>query len=743
MNKESSPELKSETLKSENSEVRNQTLKNLEPDEFSRIFETLNEAQKSAVQAEGKVLISAGAGTGKTRVLTLRYTYLVQKRKIPLSNIMAVTFTNRAAQEMKGRLEQLMSIQTKSLWIGTFHSLALRLLKSAPELMGRKPGFSVLDTKDQGRVMAKLLKSMKAKRQYTCQNVLQQISQWKCQTWLPEQVSLPCDEVILTLYHQYQQELELTNSVDFDDLLLLSYHMLKTNETILSKWQRYFRHILVDEYQDINGLQYSWLKLLAAQTEGLFCVGDEDQSIYGWRGASIENILRFQEDFPGAYIIPLEENYRSSPSILSGASQLIGNNRLRHGKILRTQREGGEKIEVQGLWDSKEEAAYVIKKIVQSYQKGHPYSSMAILMRTSAQSREFEERFLVEHIPYQVVGSINFYERQEIRDMLGYLRWIHNPSDGLAFERVINTPRRGIGPGALGKIYLKAKEKEYSLEEAGRWLCQEEKMSPSLSILLHQVQQWRQHQGSLEQLAARVFQESGYESHLLNQGNDGISRQENVKEFLKALENFQNLEDFLDHVSLLLELRARSSQDSVSILTLHAAKGLEFDETFLVGWEEQLFPHIRCLSERDLEEERRLAYVALTRAKERVHITFAWNRRTIQGQMPSSPSRFIQELPACEINLRLSLEKSNAPSFKQKDTTQKDVSIKTILLSQKEDSNFPEKEAIRPGVRLFHHIFGWGIVESYNNRVVRLTFKQYGTKSVMDSFLSFSENKSN
>ncbi|PPE03860.1 ATP-dependent helicase [Holospora curviuscula] len=704
-------------------------LESFSSEEFFKNVTALNDAQKSAIQAKGRVLVSAGAGTGKTKVLTLRYAYLVQSCKIPLTHIMAVTFTNRAAQEMKGRLEQLMSIQTKSLWIGTFHSLALRLLKSAPERIGRKPGFSVLDTKDQGRIMGKLLKAIKAKRQYTCQTVLHQISQWKCQTWLPHQVPPAHDEINLTLYHHYQQELELTNSVDFDDLLLLSYHMLKADEALLSKWQRYFKHILVDEYQDINSLQYGWIKLLAAQSEGLFCVGDEDQSIYGWRGASIENILRFQEDFPGAQIIPLEENYRSSPAILSAASTLIGNNHLRHGKILRTQRRDGEKIQVQGLWDSKEEAAYVIKKIVASHQKGRPYASMAILMRTSAQSREFEERFLVEHIPYQVVGSINFYERQEIRDMLGYLRWIHNPSDGLAFERVMNTPRRGIGPGALGKIYSKAKAKECSLEEAGRILCEEEKLSSALGILLHQVQKWRRHEGPLEQLAARVFQESGYEAYLLNQGNEGISRQENVKEFLKALENFQNLEDFLDHVSLLLELRARSSQDSVSILTLHAAKGLEFEETFLVGWEEQLFPHARCLSERDLEEERRLAYVALTRAKERVNITFAWNRRTLQGQMPSSPSRFIQELPAGEIDLRLSLEKASASSMKHFPSAPKGVSVSS------------SQEAIRPGVRLFHQVFGWGIVESYHGNVVQLVFKQYGTKSVMDSFLFFTEQK--
>ena len=728
-------------VKSENFLLKTLESKSPESSIFVQNFQTLNEAQKAAVQAKGRVLVSAGAGTGKTRVLTLRYAHLVQNCNIPLTHIMAVTFTNRAAQEMKGRLEQLMSIQTKSLWIGTFHSLALRLLKSAPERINRKPGFSVLDSKDQGRIMGKLLKAMKAKRQYTSQSVLQHISQWKCQTWLPQHVPSHHDSTNLTLYHQYQQELEITNSVDFDDLLLLSYHMLKADHVFLCQWQQYFRHILVDEYQDINGLQYAWIKLLASQAEGVFCVGDEDQSIYGWRGASIENILRFQEDFPGAQIIPLEENYRSSPAILSAASTLIGNNHLRHGKILRTQRQDGEKIQVQGLWDSKEEATYVIKKIVESYQKGRPYASMAILMRTSAQSREFEERFLIEHIPYHVVGSINFYERQEIRDMLGYLRWIHNPSDGLAFERVINTPRRGIGPGALGKIYSKAKAHECSLEEAGRILCQEEKLSSALSILLHQVQKWRQYQGPLEHLAGQVFQESGYEAYLLSQGNDGISRQENVREFLKALENFQNLEDFLDHVSLLLELRARSSQDSVSILTLHAAKGLEFEETFLVGWEEQLFPHARCLSERDLEEERRLAYVALTRAKERVHITFAWSRRTIQGHMPSSPSRFIHELPALEINLNLSVEKDSTSSVKYGFSKRTSREIPAGDLKYPTSKNASVSSAfqsdIRPGVRLFHDIFGWGIVESYHGNVVQLVFKQHGTKSVMDSFLSF------
>ena len=711
---------------------------------FQTYLDALNVAQKSAVQAEGRVLVSAGAGTGKTRVLTLHYAWLVYEKQVPLHKIMAVTFTNRAAQEMRGRLEQLMGIHTKSLWIGTFHSLALRMLKDTPELIHRKAGFSVLDTKDQSRIIAKLLKATRAKKNYTPQNVLQQISSWKCKTWRPEDVPLDrADPVCLTLYHQYQEELRLINGVDFDDLLLLSYHLFKDNEQVRSTWQSVFHHILVDEYQDINELQYMWLKLLSARCEGLFCVGDDDQSIYGWRGANIENILNFQKDFTGAKVIALEENYRSASPILAAASQLIAHNRSRYGKTLMTQRIGGEKIDVQGLWDPQEEASYVVKKIREQYKIRNSYASMAILMRTTAQSREFEERLLMEQIPYQVIGSINFYERQEIRDMLGYLRWIHNKSDGLAFERIINTPKRGVGPSALERIYLRAREDQSSLEDACRVLCEHEKMPPALMMLLQNVGYWRRHTESLQLLAERVFKESGYEAYLIGQGHDGIARQENVKELIKALENFQSLEEFLDHVSLLLELRARASQDSVSILTLHAAKGLEFDETFLVGWEEQLFPHVRCLSERDLEEERRLAYVALTRAKERVHITFCWNRRTLQGYMPAAPSRFIQELPSCHVNMCFSLERPRThPSSKvyRCDANQNGPNPSYHASNEttaKTTSNEPK--TIRPGTRLFHKVFGWGTVQSYHAGVVKLYFERHGSKSVMEKFLHKTE----
>lgn len=711
---------------------------------FQTYLSALNEAQKKAVQAEGRVLVSAGAGTGKTRVLILHYAWLVYEKNAPLQKIMAVTFTNRAAQEMRGRLEQLMGIHTKSLWIGTFHSLALRILKDTPELIDRKAGFSVLDTKDQGRIMAKLLKAMRAKKNYTPQNVIHQISAWKCKTWLPEEVpTAAADPVCLTLYHQYQEELKLINSVDFDDLLLLSYHLLKDHESIRTKWQNTFQHILVDEYQDINELQYVWLKLLSAYCDGLFCVGDDDQSIYGWRGANIENILNFQKDFAGAKVIALEENYRSASPILSAASQLIAHNRSRYGKTLTTQRTGGEKIDIQGLWDPQEEAAYVVGKIRENYKISNSYASMAILMRTTAQSREFEERLVMEQIPYQVIGSINFYERQEIRDMLGYLRWIHNKSDGLAFERIINTPKRGVGPIALEKIYLRAHNDQSSLEDACRALCSQEKMPPPLALLLQNVENWRHHKGSIQLLAERVFKESGYEAYLIGQGHEGLARQENVKELIKALENFQNLEEFLDHVSLLLELRARSSQDSVSILTLHAAKGLEFDETFLVGWEEQLFPHVRCLSERDLEEERRLAYVALTRAKNRVRITFCWNRRTLQGHMPASPSRFIQELPSCHVNLCLSLERPRAhtaPTQKQyswnRSTHVSAAKAPVTSIDTVSAAASSKALSIHPGTRLFHKIFGWGTVQSHHGGIVKLHFERHGSKSVMEKFLS-------
>ncbi|ETZ04714.1 ATP-dependent helicase [Holospora undulata] len=625
----------------------------LKTEDFFLSIPPINAAQKSAVKAKGKVLVSAGAGTGKTWVLVLRYAYLAQVLGVSLSSIMVLTFTRFAAQGVKKRLEALMPIKTKDLWIDTFHSLALRLLKHTPEHIKRTKRFSVLSTKDQKQIMAKIFPS----QENVHETILQHIHRWKRQTWLPHHVPATENIVYLPQYYQYQQELEITNRVDFDDLLLLSYHMLQENKALLSQWQKEFRHILVDEYQDINPLEHAWLKLFAHQADGLFCVGDEDQSIYGWRGANIKNILRFQEDFPGAHIIPLEENYRSSYAILSGANTLIANNRLRNKKTLRSQKKGGKKIEIRGVWNPEKEADYVTKKILCAHKKGLSYSRMAVLMRTNIQSQEFEKFFLKKKIPYQTMDSVHLYEQQEIKDMLMYLRWIHNPNDDEAFCHVVNTHQRGIGKRTVEKISSAAKNHHHAWEKTARLLCKEPKAPHPLKSLLYQVNQWRKHEGSLTQLILQIFQESGYEDFFLNQGNKNISIQENFKTFLQELQKFKTLKEYLDHVNLFTKLHIQPSQEAVFMLTFHTAKGLEFDETFLVGWEERLFPYVQCLDENNLEEERRLAYVALTRARVCAHITFCWNRPKLKKLALSFPSRFIKELPASAT------KKSNVKEF--------------------------------------------------------------------------------
>ena len=614
--------------------------------EFFQNFKTLNEAQKSAICTQGYVLVSAGAGTGKTQVLILRYAYLVQVHCVSLSHIIAVTFTRRAAQELQERLEILLSIQSNTLWIGTFHGLALRILKSAPERIKRTSAFSIVNNQHQEHIIATILQC----QEISPKEVLEQIHQWKCQTWLPWQVPSTQNTLYLKVYHQYQQELEITNSLDLDDLLLLSYHVFNTDPSFLRQWQKQFTHILVDEYQDINTLEYGWLKLLSAQAESLFCVGDEDQSIYAWKGARIEHILRFQEDFPKACIIALEENYRSSPFILSGANALISINPLRGSKVLRTQRQEGEKIYIQSVWSPQKEVQYVIKKVFESRKKGRPYAGMAILMRTKAQSQEFEAGFLAAQIPYHSMDSPHLYEPKEIDDLLTYLRWIQSPNDNEAFKKVINTPSRGIGLLTLEKIASRAHTTGRCLEHAARALCREGLKCSALDVLLYQVNVWRNHQGSVQKLALRVLQESGYLEYLRKQGKSTVHAQAQFKEFLKILEKFKNLNDCLDHVNLFLKLRAQASQDGVFMLTFHAAKGLEFDEIFLVGWEKSLFPHVRSLEAQNMEEERRLAYVALTRARERVHISFCWNRTKLKKFILSSPSCFIQELPVSATN---------------------------------------------------------------------------------------------
>jgi DNA helicase-2/ATP-dependent DNA helicase PcrA len=674
---------------------------------------SLNPAQKQAVESPlGHMLISAGAGTGKTRVLTLRYAHLALHHDINPATIMAVTFTNKAANEMKRRLRDLFPVH--NLWIGTFHSLGLRLLRHHAALIGRSNDFSILDTHDQNTLVQKLLKKTSSKKVYTPRMVLSAISQWKHRLLSPQEVTKALVPFYLELYHAYEDHLRVMNGLDFDDLLLCSLKILAANPEIAESYA--FQHILVDEYQDINEMQYLWLRACSNVRTHLFCVGDDDQSIYGWRGASVDKILKFTTDFPSAGIVCLEDNYRSTPHILSAASHLIAHNPERHGKVLRTQVVSGEKVRIQGLWDSGEEAAFVAETIMTSARAGIGLNTMALLVRTSAQTREFEERFSLQNIPYYLVGNTRFYDRMEIRDVVAYLRTIHSQTDNLAFERIINTPKRGIGDATLQTLYTMVPDHQGSLELAARALCttlKEGVLRRALDGFLSAITLWRQALTSeitLGALTDRIIVESGYGLMWAEQGIQGQARMDNIKELIKSIDNFPTLGEFLEHVSLLTEVNEGAHNEGIALMTLHAAKGLEFDHVFLPGWEEGVFPHIRCIEEsgkKGVEEERRLAYVGLTRAKKSSTISFCWNRKGHQGFSPSSPSRFIQELPEADVTMSLKLN----------------YAAKDVSLNEQK--------------RVMHSVFGPGVVQNQMGHMTSVLFEKHGLKKVIDRFLTF------
>jgi DNA helicase-2/ATP-dependent DNA helicase PcrA len=673
---------------------------------------SLNAAQYQAVMAPLQdMLISAGAGTGKTRVLTLRYAHLALDHNIDPKTIMAVTFTNKAANEMKRRLQDLFPV--KNLWIGTFHSLGLRLLRQYADLIHRRSDFSILDTQDQNALMQKLIKAAGSTKTYTPRMILPVISGWKHRLLSPDDVLHPPVPFYLEMYKAYQEHLVQMNGLDFDDLLMCSLNMMQKHPEIVESCG--FQHILVDEYQDINSMQYLWLRSLCRPETKVFCVGDDDQSIYGWRGASIDKILKFNQDFPSAGLLCLEDNYRSTPHILSAASHLIGHNSARHGKTLRTQSASGEKVTIQGLWDSGEEATFIADQIMASARAGISLSNMAILVRTGAQTREFEERFVQQNIPYYLVGNTRFYDRLEIRDVVAYLRVVHSETDNLAFDRIINTPKRGIGPSTMETLYALVPEHTGSLERAARALSSTLKdgvLSRRLNAFLSLISAWRNGLNTINlgQLTERIITDSGYANMWKEQGIQGQARMDNITELIKSIDHFATLGEFLEHVSLLTDIGDGAHNEGIAMMTLHAAKGLEFDHVFLPGWEEGLFPHVRCIEEqgkKGVEEERRLAYVGLTRAKKTSTISFCWNRKGHQGFSPSSPSRFIQELPADDVTMTLKL-KRNAPD--------------ACVAEQK---------------RVMHSVFGPGVVQTKIGHMVSVFFEKHGLKKVIDRFLKF------
>ena len=738
----------------------------------------LNPVQREAVEAlDGPVLVLAGAGTGKTRVLTTRLAHLLMTRRAAAFQILAVTFTNKAAREMRERVGHLMGIEPEGWWLGTFHALAARILRRHAELVGLKSNFTILDTDDQIRLIKQLLEAENIdSKKWPARQVLGVIERWKDRGLTPDKLGEAdggdvAGGRVVGLYRQYQDRLRTLNACDFGDLLLHNLAIFQNHPDVLAEYHRKFKYILVDEYQDTNVAQYLWLRILSQAHKNICCVGDEDQSIYAWRGAEIGNILRFEADFPGAKVIKLEQNYRSTGHILAAASGLIANNKGRLGKTLWTQADGGEPVRVRGVWDGKEEARWIGEEIEALQRKGVPLSQIAVLVRAGFQTREFEERFNTVGMPYKVIGGARFYERQEIRDAMAYFRVVNSPDDDLAFERIVNVPKRGIGPAALQCIHVAARARGIPLTEAGWALTETDELKPkvrnTVRTLLQDFFRWRTLAATMPHtdLARMILDESGYTRMWQEDKTpEAPGRLENLKELITAMAEFENLSGFLEHVALVMENTEAAGADQVTVMTLHGAKGLEFDMVFLPGWEEGVFPNQRALDETGiagLEEERRLAYVGLTRARKRAFVSHAANRQLYGSWVSAIPSRFIDELPSDDVEAEAASglyaggggsygggnyggggggfrDSSSGGGFNFRSPPRQPPAPRTITL---DSGSYHVEQRARPnapfpkGARVFHQKFGYGTVTAVEQDKLEIDFDHAGSKKVMDSFV--------
>jgi DNA helicase-2/ATP-dependent DNA helicase PcrA len=730
----------------------------------------LNAGQRAAVEAlDGPVLVLAGAGTGKTRVLTARLAHLLSTGKAVPGQIMAVTFTNKAAAEIRERVSALLGRSVEGWYLGTFHSLAARLLRPHAERVGLKPNFTILGTDDQLRLIKQLLEAENIDdKKSPPRVVLAVIERWKDRGLLPDDIAHEKSDLaggkLPKLYAQYQTRLQELNACDFGDLLLHQLTLLRQNPDVLESMQRRFQYLLVDEYQDTNVAQYLWLRLLAQKHKNLCVVGDEDQSIYGWRGAEIGNILRFEEDFPGAQVIRLEENYRSSGHILAAAANLIANNKMRLGKTLWTSAGMGEKIQVRTLWDGEEEARWIADEIETLQRQKIPLSDIAIMVRAGFQTRQFEERFIQLGIPYRVLVGARFYERQEIRDAMAYMRLLASSDDDLAFERIVNLPKRGVGPSALQQLHGFARQEQISLCEATVRLVETDALKPKLRAtlrgLMESFARWR---GLLKnmphaEVAQVVLDESGTTGMWqADKSPDAPGRLENLKELVSAMAEFDTLPAFLEHVSLVLEVTEQKDVPQVSLMTLHGAKGLEFDYVFLPGWEEEIFPSRLSLSEngaRGLEEERRLAYVGLTRAKRRATISHVANRHLHGSWINALPSRFIAELPDANIERASSISMGSSGGWESRENKKRPPSLFEQIRAGHPPSSRLRRDKplqiegrayeIKPvhregklnvGDRVFHEKFGPGAIRRIENDKLEIAFDKAGVKKVLEGFV--------
>ena len=785
----------------------------------------LNPPQREAVlTTEGPVLVLAGAGTGKTAALTARLANLIATRKAWPSQILSVTFTNKAAREMKERVSQISGGAIEGMpWLGTFHSVAARMLRSHAELVGLQSNFTILDTDDQLRVLKQLIAAANLdEKRWPARQLAALIDRWKNRGWTPKQVDAGESEAFAAgrgaeLYAPYQERLKTLNACDFGDLLLHMLVIFRTHADVLDAYRDRFRYILVDEYQDTNQAQYEWLKLLAEPRRNLCCVGDDDQSIYSWRGAEVTNILRFEHDFPGAKIVRLEQNYRSTSHILAAADGLIAHNAGRLGKTLWTDAGDGRKVRVIGVWDGPEEARRVGEEAEGHMRGGGSLDDIAILVRAQFQTREFEERFIAIGLSYQIIGGFRFYERAEIRDAIAYLRLIVQPADDLAFERIVNQPKRGLGDKAVATIHRHARATQQPLLIAAATLLDSDELTPqarrSLGNFVADIARWR---GMLNasspgfpgevapaqagdgggptnslphpELARIVLEESGYTAMLqADRSAEAAGRLENLAELTRAMEEYESLGAFLEHVSLVMDNDEARQGDRVTIMTIHAAKGLEFDMVYLPGWEEGVFPSQRSLDEGGLaalEEERRLAYVAITRARRRCTILHAANRR-IYGQWTSSiPSRFLAELPKAHIEEETTMtggeslwraqwseradpfahvaRPSRGPGWQRatrlspsplageggarRDSAgrvrgvrgdpylQPPIEVRASAVSLGNQG----RTDLALGQRVFHGKFGYGTIEAIEGNKLEIEFEKAGRKKVLDSFVNAS-----
>lgn len=746
----------------------------------------LNPEQLSAIEAvNGPVLVLAGAGTGKTRVLTAKIANILSQGRARAQEILAVTFTNKAAREMQARLAALAGSAAEAMtWLGTFHAISTKILRRHAEPVGLKPNFTILDTDDQIRLLKQVLAAANIdEKRWPARALGSQIDAWKNRGLDPAHV--PAAEAAAfangkgaALYRHYQERLKTLNAADFGDLLLECLRLFRENPDVLKLFHQRFRYILVDEYQDTNAAQYLWLRLLAQGHNNLCCVGDDDQSIYGWRGAEVDNILRFERDFPGAQIIRLERNYRSTGHILAAASGLIAHNEGRLGKTLFTDGALGEKPAITGVWDSEEEARIIGEEIEELQRKGHALNEMAILVRASFQMRAFEERFISIALPYRVIGGPRFYERAEIRDALAYLRLAAQPADDLAFERIFNLPKRGLGDATLQLIYDHARRARIPLTQAAAGIIETEELKPkqrqALRVLLSDLARWSEWTGTKPhgEIAEIILEESGYTGMWREERTaDAAGRLENLKELVRSMQEFPDLGAFLEHVSLVMDAANTESGDRVSVMTLHEAKGLEFETVFLPGWEEGLFPHQRSLDDlgrAGLEEERRLAYVGLTRAKRRAKITFATNRRIHGLWQTTIPSRFLAELPGEHADLveaaagaayggyaqsrfanMDSYGSSYAtPGWQRAKARAADTGFGQQRYSQERGARRAPaqiegeliarsgaRSAFAQGARVFHAKFGPGTVALADGTKLTVDFDKAGRKLVLESFV--------